>query len=176
MEKKKKLFTLHVDLGDFQPASAEEKEYMVQMRPSTTFFKDGMKRLLKNKIATISMIMIILITLSAVILPALWPYSYDQMLGVRPGKPVDATYNNLHPLITALQNPSPCWVIPRQRSILCLPMFRLPLKTRQKGKPLSPSTQPPEKIWSSCWRPMWPPVLLRKPSLLWKPLFLQAMR
>ena len=97
MEKKKKLFSLHVDLGDFQPATAHEKEYMVQMRPSTTFFKDGMKRLLKNKIATISMIVIVLVTLAAVIVPSLWPYSYDQMLGVRPGKPVDASYNNLAP-------------------------------------------------------------------------------
>jgi oligopeptide transport system permease protein len=26
-----------------------------------------------------------------------WPYSYDSMLGITPGKPVDATYNNLAP-------------------------------------------------------------------------------
>ena len=37
---KKKIFSMHVDVDDFLPASAEEKEYMVQMRPSTTFFKD----------------------------------------------------------------------------------------------------------------------------------------
>ena len=54
----KKPFSLHVDPVDFLPATEAEKEYMVQMRPSTTFFKDGMKRLLKNKIATISMIVI----------------------------------------------------------------------------------------------------------------------
>ncbi|MBP3674513.1 MAG: ABC transporter permease [Oscillospiraceae bacterium] len=94
---KKNPFSLHVDLDDFLPASEEEKAYMVQMRPSTTFFKDGMKRLLKNKIATISMIVIILITLAAIIIPAFWPYSYDTMLGVRPGKPVDSSYNNLAP-------------------------------------------------------------------------------
>ena len=72
-------------------------EYMVQMRPSTTFFKDGMKRLVKNKIAFISMILIIVITLAAIILPMFWPYKYDAMLGVRPGRPVDKSYNNLAP-------------------------------------------------------------------------------
>ena len=45
---KKKIFSMHVDVDDFLPASDAEKEYMVRMRPSTTFFKDGMKRLMKN--------------------------------------------------------------------------------------------------------------------------------
>ena len=38
-----------VNLEDFNPATEDEKEYMVQMRPSSTFFKDSVKRLLKNK-------------------------------------------------------------------------------------------------------------------------------
>ena len=97
MNMKKNPLSMHVDLDDFLPATDAEKEYMVQMRPSTTFFKDGMKRLLKNKIATISMILIIVVTLTAIILPMFWPYSYDKMLGVTPGKPVDASYNNLAP-------------------------------------------------------------------------------
>lgn len=93
----KKPFSMHVNVDDFIPATDEEKQYMVQMRPSTTFFKDGMKRLLKNKIATISLIVILVITLSSIIIPFFWPYKYDKMLGVRPGKPVDASYNNLAP-------------------------------------------------------------------------------
>lgn len=92
-----KKFSLHVDLDDFIPATEEEKAYMVQMRASSTFFKDGMKRLLKNKVATVSLIIIILITLAAIFIPMFWPYSYDNMLGVTPGKPVDASYNNLAP-------------------------------------------------------------------------------
>ena len=90
--------SMHLDVDDFIPASGEEKEYMVQMRPSTTFFKDGMKRLLKNKIATASMIIVVLIVLLAVFLPMFWPYSYDAMLGVTPGRPVDPSYNNLAPM------------------------------------------------------------------------------
>lgn len=93
----KKPFSLHVNMDDFLPATEEEKAYMVQMRPSTTFFRDGMKRLLKNKIATASLCIVILITLTVIILPAFWPYRYDNMLGVRPGKPVDPSFNNLAP-------------------------------------------------------------------------------
>ena len=94
---KKNPITMHVNLDDFIPATGAEKEYMVQMRPSTTFFKDGVKRLLKNKIATISFILIVLITLTSIFLPMFYPYQYDKMLGVQPGKPVDPSYNNLKP-------------------------------------------------------------------------------
>ena len=43
------------------------------------------------------MVVVLLITLASVILPWVWPYSYDQMLGVQPRKPVDPSYNNLAP-------------------------------------------------------------------------------
>ena len=93
----KKPFSLHVDVDAFLPASEEDKAYMVQMRPSSTFFKDGVKRLLKNKVATVSLLAIVLITLASILLPFFWPYSYEQQLGVVPGKPVDSSYNNLAP-------------------------------------------------------------------------------
>ena len=86
-----------LDPDAFRPATAEEKEYISKMRPSSTFFRDGVKRLLKNKVATVSLIIIVIITLSSIILPYVWPYSYDQMLGVQPGRPADASYNNLSP-------------------------------------------------------------------------------
>lgn len=97
MNKKKNPFSLHVDLDDFIPATEAEKEYMVQMRPSSTFFKDGVKRLLKNKVATVCFFIIVLITLASIVLPMFWPYSYDAQLGITPGKPVDPSYNNLAP-------------------------------------------------------------------------------
>ena len=92
-----KKLSMHPDLDCFAPASEAEKEYMVQMRPSSTFFKDGVKRLMKNKIAVISFFVIVIITLCSIILPMFWPYKYDQMLGVRPGRPVNSSYNNLAP-------------------------------------------------------------------------------
>lgn len=93
----KKPFSLQVNMDNFLPATAEEKAYMVQMRPSTTFFKDGMKRLLKNKVATVSMIVIIIIALAAIFIPMFWPYAYENQLGNQPGKPVDNSYANLRP-------------------------------------------------------------------------------
>lgn len=90
-------FNMHINVDDFIPATGEEKEYMVQMRPSTTFFKDGVKRLLKNKIATISFILIILITLASIILPMFWPYGYEEQLGQGWGQRMDASYKNLAP-------------------------------------------------------------------------------
>ena len=94
---KKFPLSLHVKMDDFLPATAAEKEYMVQMRPSSTFFRDGVKRLLKNKVATVCFFIIILILLASIIIPIFWPYSYDAQLGITPGKPVDASFANLAP-------------------------------------------------------------------------------
>ena len=93
----KKLFSMHLNVDAFLPATEEEKAYMVQMRPSTTFFRDGVKRFVKNKVALVSLIIVVLVVLSSILLPLFIPYSYDQMLGVQLGKPVDASYNNLAP-------------------------------------------------------------------------------
>ncbi|MBE6790268.1 MAG: ABC transporter permease [Ruminococcaceae bacterium] len=90
-------FSMHPDLDAFIPATAEDKEYIVQMRESSTFFKDGVKRLLKNKVATVSFIVVVLITLSAIFIPMFWPYAYDQQLGISPGRPVDPSFANLEP-------------------------------------------------------------------------------
>ncbi len=92
-----KPFSIQQDLSDFRPATDKEKEYMVQMRPASTFFKDGLKRFKRNKVAMVSFFVIVIITLSCIIIPFFWPYSYDAQLGVTPGKPVDSSYKNLAP-------------------------------------------------------------------------------
>ena len=94
---KDKAFTMHLNVDSFAPATDKEKEYLVQMRPSTTFFKDGINRLVKNKVALTSLIIILIITLTSIFIPMFWPYSYDSQLGITPGKPVDASYANLSP-------------------------------------------------------------------------------
>ena len=93
----KKRFTMHVDVDSFLPATDEEKSYIVQMRPSSTFFKDGIKRLLKNKVATISFFVVLVIVLAAIFIPLFWPYSYSDMLGMREGQSVDPSFKNLKP-------------------------------------------------------------------------------
>ena len=94
---KKNPLSMHIDIDAFIPASEEEKEYMVQMRPSSTFFRDGARRLRKNKVAMFSLIVIVIIAFSSIFVPMFWPYSYEEQLGVRPGKRVDPSYNNLGP-------------------------------------------------------------------------------
>ena len=93
----KKPFSMHLDVDAFLPATAEEKAYMVQMRPSTTFFRDGVKRFVKNKVALVSLIIVAIITISCIVIPFFYPYSYDAQLGVQLGKAVDPSYNNLAP-------------------------------------------------------------------------------
>ena len=94
----KNSLSMQINVDDFLPASEEEKAYMVQMRPSSTFFKDGCKRLFRNKVAFVSMIVIILITVSSIVIPMFWPYDYQTQLGVQPGHPVDPSFNNLAPM------------------------------------------------------------------------------
>ena len=93
-----KPFSLHLNPNLFTPATDAEKEYITTMRPSSTFFKDGVKRLLKNKVATLSMFVLIFITIVCIVIPMFWPYAYDQQLGQRPRKRPDASYNNLAPM------------------------------------------------------------------------------
>ena len=94
---KNKPFSVQVDLDAFNPATDSEKEYMVKMRPSSTFFKDGIKRLLKNKIATVSFFVIVFIAISCIVIPFVWPYQYEQMLGMGESGKMDRSYNNLAP-------------------------------------------------------------------------------
>lgn len=88
---------MHLDADAFLPATEAEKEYMLEMRPSTTFFKDGVKRLLGNKVATVSFFVIVILTLTCIFLPLFWPYGYDEMLGMGKYGRMDASYNNLRP-------------------------------------------------------------------------------
>lgn len=78
MENKK--LSLHIDPEKFEPASVEEKESLVVMRESVSFWKDGFRRLFRNKIAVVSLIFIIIVMIFAYILPSFWPYTYEQQI------------------------------------------------------------------------------------------------
>ena len=93
---KKQLLSLQLDLSKFELASAEEKEQHAQMRESSTFFRDGMKKLFKNPLAVGSLIVLALMIITIVFAPLVVPYSYEQMItvdGVR-----DKSAKNLAPL------------------------------------------------------------------------------
>ncbi|MDD4292069.1 MAG: ABC transporter permease [Clostridia bacterium] len=95
---RKRPFSMQLDLSKFEPASDAEKAQQDRMKPSTTFFKDGIKRLSSNVIAMICFAVIVVIALMAIIIPEVWPYHYEEQLGLgdKWGS-VDATYKNLKP-------------------------------------------------------------------------------
>lgn len=72
--------SLHLNADDFMPATADEKQSLVIMRESVSFWKDGFRRLFKNKIAVVSLVIIVLIVIFAYFLPGFWPYSYEQQV------------------------------------------------------------------------------------------------
>ncbi|MBO5646904.1 MAG: ABC transporter permease, partial [Clostridia bacterium] len=94
---KKNMLSLQLDVASFEAATEEEKRQQVRMRESTTFFKDGMRRLAKNKIAMICLCLIVLVILIVAFVPSFYPYEYSDQLGITPGQPSDASYNNLKP-------------------------------------------------------------------------------
>ena len=94
---KKNPFSMQLDLSKFEKATDEEKYLQQRMQESTTFFKDGMRRLSKNTIAMICLVIVVVVVLIAVFVPMFYPYSYEQQLGVTAGQPVDPSYNNLKP-------------------------------------------------------------------------------
>ena len=92
---KKNPLSFQIDLSKFEKATDEEKKQQDVMSESASFFKDGMRKLMKNPLAVASMIVLIILTLTIIIVPAVYPYSYSQMITVD-GKR-DKTAKNLAP-------------------------------------------------------------------------------
>ena len=92
---KKSPFSLQINLQKFNKATEEEKRQQDVMSESTTFFKDGMRRLFKNKLAVASIIVLAFIVLVIVVAPVIVPYGYAEILSVE-GKR-DKTAKNLSP-------------------------------------------------------------------------------
>ena len=70
---KKRPFSLQLDVAKFEPATDEEKAQHETMRESTTFFRDGMRKLFKNPLAVGSMIVLLIILITIVIAPMIVP-------------------------------------------------------------------------------------------------------
>ena len=105
-KQKKVLGSLQPDIEDilswndlpsnaFEPASTQEKEGFIQDRKSVSYWKDAWRRLRKNKVAMVALVIIILLALFAFVGPMIVPYSYDQMI---PGA------NNIHPWHYSLED------------------------------------------------------------------------
>ena len=92
---KKNLLSLQIDLSKFEKASDEEKAQHETMRESTTFFRDGMRKLRRNPLAMASLIVLVALVVSIIVVPFFYPYSYERMITVN-GKR-DKTAKNLAP-------------------------------------------------------------------------------
>lgn len=74
---------------DFLPATDEEKESLVIMRESVSFWKDGFRRLSKNKVSMVSLVIIVIVMIFSFIVPSFYPYSYkEQIKGANNLKPM----------------------------------------------------------------------------------------
>lgn len=71
---------IEVNADDFAPASNKEKESLVTLGENTSYWKDAWRRLKQNKIAMISLGVIIIVLLFAIIGPLISPYSYSQQI------------------------------------------------------------------------------------------------
>ena len=84
---KRSPFSMQLDLSKFSqesfaPATDEEKRQQDVMSESTTFFKDGMRKLFKNPLAVMSLVLLAFILLVIIIAPLIVPYRYEEMLSV----------------------------------------------------------------------------------------------
>ena len=75
---KKNPLSFQIDPGLFDKASDEEKAQVVTQRESVSFMKDAMRRFVKNKMAMTCLVILILITLIAIVVPMFYPYSYTK--------------------------------------------------------------------------------------------------
>lgn len=92
---KKNPLSMQVDLSKFELATDEEKAQQDVMSESTTFFKDGMKKLMKNPLAVASIIILVIVILTATFAPMVIPYGYEEIISVDGRR--DKTAKNLMP-------------------------------------------------------------------------------
>jgi len=62
------------------PVTKEEREQLVQMRDSTTFWRDAMRRFRRNKVAMLCAGVLVLVAFFAYVGPFFMPYTYDQLI------------------------------------------------------------------------------------------------
>ncbi len=82
MTPKKAPLSLQIDLRKFEKATDEEKIQQDVMTESTSFFRDGMKRLMRNPLAVMSLILLAVIIIVIIAAPMIVPYGYEEMLSV----------------------------------------------------------------------------------------------
>ncbi len=84
---KRQILSAQIDLSkfdeaQFEEATEEEKKQQDVMGESTTFLRDGMRRLRKNPLAMMSIVILVVIIAIAIFAPMIVPYRYDEIISV----------------------------------------------------------------------------------------------
>lgn len=79
---KKSPLSFQVDLAKFEKATEDEKRQQEVMSESVSFFKDGMRKLMKNPLAVGSIIVLFLVVIMITVVPKVVPYDYSQIVTV----------------------------------------------------------------------------------------------
>ncbi|MBR5596996.1 MAG: ABC transporter permease [Lachnospiraceae bacterium] len=75
-------FSFQIDLKKFEKATDDEKRQQDVMSESVSFFKDGMRKLMKNPLAVGSIIALIAIIVMIIVVPSVVPYGYSEIVSV----------------------------------------------------------------------------------------------
>ncbi len=99
--KKRQILSAQIDLSkfnkkNFDKATDEEKKQQEVMGESSSFLKDGLRRLRKNHMAMASIIILIALIVAIIVIPMIVPYSYSDMITVNGHR--DGTAVNLPPM------------------------------------------------------------------------------
>lgn len=76
---KKNPLSMQLNLKKFEPATDEEKRQQDVMGKSSTFFRDGMRKLVRNPLAVMSMIILAAIIIVIIVAPFIVPYGYSEI-------------------------------------------------------------------------------------------------
>ena len=83
--------SFQIDLKKFEKATDDEKRQQDVMSESVSFFKDGMRKLMKNPLAVGSIIALLLIVVMIVVVPHIVPYGYSEIVSVNGKRDKEAT-------------------------------------------------------------------------------------
>lgn len=78
----KNSLSLQLDPSVFELATEEEKLQQEVMGESTTFFRDGIKKLMKNPLAVFSLVVLSIIIVTILVAPMVVPYKYSEIISV----------------------------------------------------------------------------------------------
>ena len=79
---KKQVFSAQINLKKFEKATDEEKKQQDVMSESTTFFRDGMRKLMKNPLAVLSLVLLAIILITIIVAPMIVPYKYEEIMSI----------------------------------------------------------------------------------------------